>query len=72
MTTPEPQHDCGRVERDALDLHQVLAEAIRRMTAARRVLAGYTTRYELRVLAEVTLSTAELADVLDRTAKVDA
>jgi hypothetical protein len=62
-------HDCAQVERDAISLHLALTEAVRRMSAAARVLRGPCLTYELGVLAEVTLSTADLLQVLTQTAE---
>jgi hypothetical protein len=62
-------HDCAQVERDNCDLHRALTEAIRRMSTAAQVLREHKLGGELPVLAEVTLSTADLLAVLTRTAE---
>jgi hypothetical protein len=58
-----------QAQRDALELHQSLTEAVRRMSAARRVLADRPGPNDVRVLCEVTLSTRDLMEVLTRTAR---
>jgi cell division protein FtsX len=53
---PKPIHDCAQVERDNVDLHQALAEAIRRL---KHVM--YVMQDELR--------TDDLMQVFDRTSR---
>jgi hypothetical protein len=54
------EQDCARVERDAMDLHAALAEAIRRLAQARKgwILGGGYLDF---------LNTDDLFEVLDRT-----
>lgn len=58
--TGSPAHDCAAVERDNLDLHQALTEAVRRITALNEKAAQ----------AEIVgAPVRDLVDVLDRTSR---
>lgn len=56
-------HDCVLVERDNLELHQALAEALRRLSNARR------TMEQQAPLLLPELAIADLLAVLDKTAR---
>jgi len=63
-----PSHDCAQVERDALALHEALAEAIRRLTYAREFVRDVIPQPGALALSEM-LRGDDLLAVLERTSQ---